>query len=383
MKALLVDPDPQRSSMLAHALQAGGVEISIATSASFALTMLEWNKQDVIISRARVGDMDGHELCAIVRSDPSTKDVRFVLVVGPGENAPSQTAAAGVDLLLPDALSSATMVTRVVELVRRQQDATTPKPLTPPTTLKPSAPASTAAPRAPHISPAPVVEPAAPAPPRIAPPPTPVTVPPLPTVPTLRRTTPPPPRVEPSAAVESPAAPPAAPAAPIAPVAPTPSTHPAPSVAPPATIAAAPVAPTPAAPPSPLAAPPSMAGLEAVGTNGGARTFQGALGVLEIEELTQAIAVGGKTGRLVLVLTTGGGLIVFESGRVTHAEFVGEAGESAFRALVAASHRERGGKFCFIPVHPNELKSQPKTIDRGVDQLLLDVAKAMDEERRA
>jgi hypothetical protein len=126
-----------------------------------------------------------------------------------------------------------------------------------------------------------------------------------------------------------------------------------------------------------------MAGLDAVGTNGGARTFQGALGVLEIEELTQAIAVGGKTGRLVLVLSTGGGLVVFETGRVTHAEFGGQAGETAFAALVAASHRERGGKFCFIPVHPNDLRDQPKTIDRAVDQLLLDVARAIDEERRA
>jgi len=151
------------------------------------------------------------------------------------------------------------------------------------------------------------------------------------------------------------------------------------------------VAPAPVVEPTPVvasAAPaamptPSMAGLESVGTNGGTRTFQGALGVLEIEELTQAIAVGGKTGRLVLVLTTGGGLVVFESGRVTHAEYGGQAGEPAFGALVAASHRERGGKFCFIPVHPNELKSQPKTIDRGVDQLLLDVARAMDEEKRA
>ena len=45
--------------------------------------------------------------------------------------------------------------------------------------------------------------------------------------------------------------------------------------------------------------------------------------------------------------------------------------------------RERGGKFCFIPVHPNELRSQPKTIVRPVDQLLLDVARSMDEEKRA
>jgi len=126
-----------------------------------------------------------------------------------------------------------------------------------------------------------------------------------------------------------------------------------------------------------------MAGLDSVGTNGGTRTFQGALGVLEIEELTQAISVGGKTGRLVLVLATGGGLVVFESGRVTHAEFGGLGGEPAFSALVAASHRERGGKFCFIPVHPNELRTQPKTIARPVDQLLLDVARMMDEEKRA
>jgi hypothetical protein len=125
------------------------------------------------------------------------------------------------------------------------------------------------------------------------------------------------------------------------------------------------------------------AALDAIGTNGGARTFQGSLGVLEIEELTQAIAVGGKSGRLMLVLEDGGGQIVFESGRVTHAEFAAHTGESAFGALVAAAHRERGGKFCFIPAHPSELHNQPKTIDRGVDQLLLGVVTAMDEEKRA
>jgi len=338
MKALLVDPDPQRAPVLAAALDAGGAEVSVAPSASFALTMLEWNKQDVIISRARLGDMEGHELCAIVRSDPSTKDVRFVLVVGNGEAAPAQAAVAGVDLVLPDALSSATIVTRVVQLVRRQMDATaaaaasvtTSAATAPPRTIAPPPPRPVAPP---SIAPPPL-KPVAP-PPRIAPPP-------------LKPVAPPPP---------------------IAPPLPRPVAPPLPS---------RPVAPAPAVEPTP-----SMAGLEAVGTTGGTRTFQGALGVLEIEELTQAIAVGGKTGRLVLVLTTGGGLVVFESGRVTHAEYGGQAGEPAFGALVAASHRERGGKFCFIPVHPNELRSQPKTIVRPVDQLLLDVARSMDEEKRA
>jgi CheY-like chemotaxis protein len=335
MKALLVDPDPQRAPVLAAALDAGGAEVSVAPSASFALTMLEWNKQDVIISRARLGDMEGHELCAIVRSDPSTKDVRFVLVVGNGEAAPAQAAVAGVDLVLPDALSSATIVTRVMQLVRRQMDSTA------------AAAASVMTP-APSAPPRPI----APPPPAAPPPPKPVAPPPIAPSPPI---TPPLPR-------------PVAPPLPSRPVAPAPVVEPTPVVA----------SAVPAAMPTP-----AMAGLEAVGTNGGTRTFQGALGVLEIEELTQAIAVGGKTGRLVLVLTTGGGLVVFESGRVTHAEYGGQAGEPAFGALVAASHRERGGKFCFIPVHPNELRSQPKTIVRPVDQLLLDVARSMDEEKRA
>src|SRR2546428_12379736 len=102
-----------------------------------------------------------------------------------------------------------------------------------------------------------------------------------------------------------------------------------------------------------------MAGLDSVGTNGGTRTFQGALGVLEIEELTQAISVGGKTGRLVLVLATGGGLVVFESGRVTHAEFGGLGGEPALSALVAAPHPRRGGHVRLLPVPPHEPRAPP------------------------
>src|SRR5262245_32516383 len=181
--------------MLARALEAAGVEVSIAQSASFALTMLEWNKQDVIISRARLGDMEGHELCAIVRSDPSTKEVRFVLVVGPGENAPRQTATAGVDLLLPDALSNSTVVTRVVQLVRRQQDETTPTtslPPAPPSILTPPAPV---APPTPVTPPTPVAPPSKPTAPArvIAPPPPPAPAPQQPLIaPPPRPTTPPP-----------------------------------------------------------------------------------------------------------------------------------------------------------------------------------------------
>ena len=52
----------------------GSAEVALAPSGSFALTMLEWTRHDVVVSRARIDDMNGHELCAILKSDPGTRD---------------------------------------------------------------------------------------------------------------------------------------------------------------------------------------------------------------------------------------------------------------------------------------------------------------------
>jgi CheY-like chemotaxis protein len=299
VKVLVVDPDTSRVPALQQALAAGGAEVSIAPSGSFALTMLEWHRQDVIVSQAHLGDMDAHELCAIVKSDPATRDVRFVLVGRPDEITPAQAAASGIDLVIPRNMSGSTIVTLVVQLMLRVGARPTDAPL--PTTGVPSA-----APVA-MIAAAPIGA---------------------------------------SAAVGA--------RAPVA--------RPAP--------------PAPAAGADGSKRGPNIA---ALGT-AGAKTFQGSLGALAMEELTQAIGMGGKTGRLLLVLSAGGGLIAFEAGRVVHAEFGATTGEAAFEALVAASHKEHSGKFCFIP---GEVPANtPRTMDRTVDQLLLSIATTIDERGR-
>jgi len=115
--------------------------------------------------------------------------------------------------------------------------------------------------------------------------------------------------------------------------------------------------------------------------NGAMRTFQGALGSLALEDLAQAIVKGSKTGRLLVVLSTGGGMMAFDGGRIVHAEVGNTTGETAFQSLVATSHRERGGKFCFIPSAPRDLANVPKTITRSVADLLAGAAQATNEER--
>jgi CheY-like chemotaxis protein len=332
MKALVVDPDASRAAGVADALAGSGATATVAPSASFALTMLEWNRQDVIISRAQVGDMDGQEFCAMVRTDPSTTGVRLVLVAN--DVTPNQIAQIGIDLVIPEGLIGQAIVTRVMHLMQRE--GTAPAAV-------PSSPAD-ASPTAPTAQPVPLPTP-------MAPPSAPAPAVPAPVADRPRLAPPAPPPIAP---------PPAEPA-------PTP---PAPNAAPPA-----------AALKGGAPSPPPLTELEAVGVNGAMRTFQGALGELVLEDLARAIAGGSKTGRLLLVLGTGGGMIAFDGGRIVHAEIGNTTGETAFQALVTASHRERGGKFCFIPSDPRDLANVPKTITRSVPDLLVGAARAMDEER--
>ena len=339
MKVLIVDPDAARAASIAEALNGTGALPAVAPSASFALTMLEWNQQDVIISRAQVGDMDGHELCTMVRADPSTTGVRFVLITS--DMTPAQTMQTGIDLVIPEGLIGAAIVTRVMNLMRREPSSAAATPVAPAVAPAPPPPAT--------------LEP--------SPPPAPALEPPPPPAPTLE---PPPPAPAPSV-VAAPAA-----SAPVEPPAPLPATVPPPAASP---LGAGPALKGAAPPPPPLTE------LDGVGMNGAMRTFQGALGSLSLEDLAQALVKGSKTGRLLLVLGTGGGMIAFEAGRIVHAEVGNTTGETAFQSLVGASQRETGGKFCFIPSAPRDLANVPKTITRTVAELLNGAAQAMNEER--
>ena len=114
MRVLLVDPDADRAAILGEALSVSGLRVTTAASGSFALTMLEWNRHDIIVSRAHLGDMQGRELCRILREDPGMKELRFALLAEPDEPSPD---AAGIDMILPATMSPATMVARLIWFV--------------------------------------------------------------------------------------------------------------------------------------------------------------------------------------------------------------------------------------------------------------------------
>lgn len=287
-KVLVVDANQDSRAALAHALTEAGYEAAVATSGSFALTMLEWEQPDLIVSYAKVQDMDGYELFTMVRRDPATKDTPFLLLAGRDRPIALAATEAGVDMTVTGDFTLDTVMTRVQELLGDVPASAPPKPRSEPPPAVSKAPAKMPA-RPPAVTAAPMPAPAAAA-------------------------VPPPPAPQPKPPVEA-----------------------------------------------------------------ARSSFQGSLGVMDLTELTQVISLGVKTGELHLSLSKGEGIILFEAGRVVHAEFAERSGEAAFAAMVAASQREGEARFCFNRADREAMAGRPRTISRSVEQLLLSVAQEMDE----
>ena len=250
-RVLLIDPDRGTLAALRAALgQAGFGDVSAVTSGSVALTMLERNRPDLIVSRVGVPDIDGYELCSIVRKDPSMTGVLLLLLASPGDEAPAAMVEEKPDQTLAGDLPLTSIVSEVASLLRARAPA-----------------------------------------------------------PAIRRE-------------------------PTSPAAPTEVTY----------------------------------------------GLRGSLGVMDLPDITQAIALGGKTGQLLVTLPSGRGAIVFDRGRVVHAEFFGLIGETAFAALLVAARGDAHGSFVFNPLE-NEAADGVKTIHRDLKQLLLSAAAGIDEGR--
>jgi CheY-like chemotaxis protein len=116
-KVLLVDGEAERRRLAAEALAAARFEVAEAASASVALTTLESNRPDVVVSHESVPELDGYELCSIIRSDPSTEALPFLLLTGPAGPPAGAPTRAGVDLVLGGTFDAADVVNRVQRLV--------------------------------------------------------------------------------------------------------------------------------------------------------------------------------------------------------------------------------------------------------------------------
>ena len=80
MKVLIVDDEPENSSLLGQLLRGIGYEVLQARNGVEALAILQSEGADIIVSDVLMPVMDGFRLCQEVRSEPRWQDLLFVFL---------------------------------------------------------------------------------------------------------------------------------------------------------------------------------------------------------------------------------------------------------------------------------------------------------------
>src|SRR5262245_27945688 len=95
-KVVVVDASSAHREALATALLEAGYEVAVAPGGSYAVTMLEWERPDVVVCSAEIQDMDACELFALMRDEPATRATPFLLLAGRDRSIALAAAEAGV-----------------------------------------------------------------------------------------------------------------------------------------------------------------------------------------------------------------------------------------------------------------------------------------------
>jgi len=77
---LIVDDTTENLQLLSNILKDSGYKVRPATSGKLALKAVETKQPDLILLDIKMPDMDGYEVCSILKNDPNTKDIPVLFI---------------------------------------------------------------------------------------------------------------------------------------------------------------------------------------------------------------------------------------------------------------------------------------------------------------
>lgn len=126
-KILVVDDEPDALELIAFNLKNAGLEVLTAENGDQALRLARAQLPDLILLDLMLPEVDGLEVCKILRRDPATSAIPIIMVTA---KAAEMDRVLGLELGADDYVtkpfSPRELVLRVKNLLRRRQAAETP-----------------------------------------------------------------------------------------------------------------------------------------------------------------------------------------------------------------------------------------------------------------
>lgn len=88
---LLVDDDPDFVEAVKVIVESGGYDVQVAYDGQEGLEAIAEKKPDLIVLDVMMPVMNGHEACAKIKADESTKDIPIILLTAVADRVTTST----------------------------------------------------------------------------------------------------------------------------------------------------------------------------------------------------------------------------------------------------------------------------------------------------
>jgi len=117
-KVLVVDDEPFSVTVMADELTEAGYDVLVAYSGEEAIHSALYSAPHIILLDVVMPDMDGYEVCKMLKNSNATKDIPVVILTALDDNASRNKATqAGADGFMCKPLNMAELLTRFNDLL--------------------------------------------------------------------------------------------------------------------------------------------------------------------------------------------------------------------------------------------------------------------------